>query len=203
MPNSPSSLSPASGTKGGTVLIGGDQAGGHDPARKLVAAAVATAQTTTVASGAVISADGTAGDGGAVIVWSELQTDYAGAISARGAGAGNGGAAETSSHGVLKFTGTVDLTSANAKTGTLLLDPLNLVISNGVTSGAGSAPDFVAGNAASVLNNSDLQTALSTANITVTASGSIGVTQTVTWTSGHSLTLDAGTTLTIGGSGSN
>ena len=121
-----------SGATGGTVLIGGDQAGGSDPARKLVSAPVATAQTTNVAAGAKISADGNHRQGWPVArVWSDNYTSYNGAISARGADDASGGSAEVSSHGVLDFEGTADLLSDTGATGTLLLDPFNVTISTG------------------------------------------------------------------------
>src|ERR1700733_7233334 len=54
----------ASGTRGGTVLIGGDRHGGAIASEKLVAQNVATADSTNIANGARISANGSAGQGG-------------------------------------------------------------------------------------------------------------------------------------------
>ena len=99
----------ADGTTGGTILFGGDRQGGAIAANNFSADPVQNAQHTKVASGAVISANGSAGNGGNIVVWSDETTSFAGAISARGAGSGNGGFAEVSSHGVLDFTGTADL----------------------------------------------------------------------------------------------
>ena len=71
----------ASGTSGGTVLIGGDRAGGSDAALKFLPQAIANAQTTTIEAGATITADGTSGAGGNVVVWSDGTTSFGGAIS--------------------------------------------------------------------------------------------------------------------------
>ena len=194
----------ASGTAGGIVLVGGDQQGGNDPSTKLVSQAVSDAQTTSVAPGALISADGTAGSGGNVVVWSNQNTAYAGAISARGTGAGNGGNAETSG-GVLEYTGAVDLTADNGVTGTLLLDPDNLTISSSATtSGGWNGPNTVYSSpgSGSNLKNSDLVSALNSANVTVktTNGGYIEVDNTVTATGGNNLVLDAQGKLTFGNS---
>ena len=111
----------ASGTSGGTVLIGGDRAGGSDAALKFLPQTVANARTTTIEAGATITADGTSGAGGNVVVWSDGTTSFAGAISTQGA---HGGFIETSGH-VFNFTGG----SVNAgHGGAWLLDPVDLTI---------------------------------------------------------------------------
>ena len=106
----------ASGTSGGTVLIGGDRLGGSDAALKFLPQTIANAQTTTIEAGATITADGTSGAGGNVVVWSDGTTSFGGAISATGL---RGGFIETSGH-VFDFAGG----SVNAGLGgTWLLDP--------------------------------------------------------------------------------
>ncbi|WFU19654.1 MBG domain-containing protein [Bradyrhizobium sp. CB3481] len=111
----------ASGKSGGTVLIGGDRAGGVDATRKFLPQAVANAQTTTIEVGATITADGTSGAGGNVVVWSDGTTSFGGTISARGL---RGGFIETSGH-TFDFAGG----SVNAGVGgTWLLDPVDLTI---------------------------------------------------------------------------
>ncbi|HWD28581.1 MAG TPA: MBG domain-containing protein [Rhizomicrobium sp.] len=186
----------ADGTSGGTILIGGDQAGGSDPARKRVSVPVATAQTTTIASGAQVSADGTV-TGGAVVIWSDIHTDFEGALSARG-GAGDGGFAEVSSHGLLDFLGATDLSSAHGADGDLLLDPHNVTIVSG-TGGTISAGAYTPTVDDSQLGATTLASALASANVTVgtgstgTQAGNITVSAAVNWTGNHSLTLTAGT----------
>ena len=111
----------ASGTSGGTVLIGGDRAGGSDAALKFLPQTIANAQSTTIQAGATIAADGTSGAGGNVVVWSDGTTSFAGAISTQGL---RGGFIETSGH-VFNFTGG----SVNAgRGGAWLLDPVDLTI---------------------------------------------------------------------------
>ena len=75
----------ASGTSGGTVLIGGDRLGGSDAALKFLPQTIANAQSATIEAGATITADGTSGAGGNVVVWSDGTTSFAGAISTQGA----------------------------------------------------------------------------------------------------------------------
>ena len=111
----------ASGTSGGTVLIGGDRAGGSDAALKFLPQTIANAQTTTIEAGATITADGTSGAGGNVVVWSDGTTSFGGAISTQGL---RGGFIETSGH-MFNFTGG----SVNAGSGgAWLLDPVDLTI---------------------------------------------------------------------------
>ena len=51
------------GTKGGTIMIGGDRHGGTDPSLNLSPRPVKNALTTTVEAGARISANGGVGSG--------------------------------------------------------------------------------------------------------------------------------------------
>jgi len=203
----------ADGATGGTILIGGDRYGGNDPAQKLIAETLANAATVTVAAGATLSANGSNGNGGNIVVWSDQHTDYAGSITATGAGngngsAGNGGFAEVSSHGVLDFTGSANLASANGVTGTLLLDPYNITISNGATSGNASATGGDP-SATSVINVGVLVGLLANANVTISTgsstsagadAGDITIASALNWTTPHTLTLTAANDITINGS---
>lgn len=194
----------ASGTQGGTVLIGGDVHGGAIAGDNFVGQKVSTARTTRIASGAQISANASQSKGGNIVIWSNGHTTFAGAISAKGQSAG--GFTEVSSHDLLGFTGRVDLTSAHGTTGTLLLDPENVVITDGTTSnGSIVSGTFTATGDDSILNVADLEAALATANLKVTTGGSSTGTQAgditvlapITWSSGHTLTLDANRSVTI------
>ncbi|CAO3434531.1 MBG domain-containing protein [Azospirillum endophyticum] len=151
-----------SGASGGTLLVGGDYQGGRTAATRYLAEPVATARTVMVEAGAQLRADGTQGDGGRLVVWSDGDTAFAGAVSARSAG--KGGDAEVSGKARLAFTGTADL-RGTAGFGTLLLDPYNLTISDAADSGMSG---FSAGGNDSVLNVNTLQSAASTANLLVT-----------------------------------
>ncbi|MGB3809333.1 MAG: MBG domain-containing protein [Parvibaculum sp.] len=182
----------ANGTKGGTILIGGDQFGGQDASRKFVDYDVANASEVTVASGAEISANGSAAEGGKVVFWSEDFTDYQGAVSTLGAG-NLGGFAEVSSKGALNFLGTAE----TGETGMLLLDPYNLTIVSGTGGGVTS------GSSNSTLGATTLQNLLASNNTVVSTSGggnqsgNITVSSAVNWTSDRSLTLDAHNDITF------
>ena len=177
-------------TGGGRVRIGGDRQGQGDLPR---------AQQVSVDNASVIRADATRrGDGGDIVLWSEGRTDFAGRISARGgAEGGRGGEAEVSSRGVLNYTGWTDLRAPLGAWGTLLLDPYNITISNGVqTTGAG----FTATTDNSVINAGTLVTALGGANVVVstgltgsagTQAGNITLEVPLTWSGASNLTLQA------------
>jgi hypothetical protein len=153
-----------------------------------------------VEAGATVRADaGERGSGGDIIVWADGTTRYEGAISARGGSeGGDGGFAEVSGKQVLDFQGTVDLTADQGKTGTLLLDPLNVTIStdtdnNEIESGGTFEPT----GSPSVINVNTLATALGSSNVVVTTDstkseeGDITVEDTVQWFGTNTLTLQA------------
>lgn len=186
----------ASGTRGGTVLIGGDVHGGAIASDNFVKRNVATAKITNVAKGARISANASRSTGGNVVIWSDGRTTFQGQISAKGQTAG--GFAEVSSRDLLGFEGDADLTSATGGTGTLLLDPYNVTISSSATRGGSiSGGVFKPSANSSVLNVSTLENALKSANVDVTTgtsgtqSGDITVSSAITWASDKTLTLNA------------
>ncbi len=111
-------------TGGGEILVGGDYQGVGD---------TPTASQTFVGPDAILQADAAAsGDGGKIIVWADEATRFYGQASARGGEeSGDGGFVEISGKHHLKFEGEVDTTAANGQTGTLLLDPDDIVIHNG------------------------------------------------------------------------
>ena len=154
-------------TGGGLVRIGGDYQGQN--------ANLANAQSTNISG--TISADSSSnGDGGRIIVWADGVTTFTGDLSATGSGSGSGGFAEVSGKNVLNFEGSVDLTSASGVTGSLLLDPTNISISNAGshTSISGSTtlePSAVTG---SVISLSTLNTALGSSNVIIQTSAGGG-----------------------------
>ena len=110
---------------GGEVLIGGNFQG-RGPERN--------AEFTTIGREVAIQADAlTTGDGGRVIVWSDRVTRFYGNISARGGSvSGDGGFAEISGKQHLQFApNSIDLSAPKGLIGELLLDPLDIVISDG------------------------------------------------------------------------
>ena len=190
----------ASGATGGVILIGGDYQGGQDSATKLLPEAVATASTTAVAPGARLVADGSAGDGGHAVVWSDELTTFQGTLSARGAGDGRGGDAEVSGKAVLDFRGRVDLSAAHGAKGTLLLDPYDLTIYDGSSTAVTVPPTISATSEDALLDVAVLRSALDNGNVTVRTSNSAGtgsqtgnivVATPVAWTGDTTLTLSA------------
>ncbi len=200
------SLIDASGATGGTVLVGGDYQGGKTAANNFVSETVSNATRTYLAEGAVIQADGTAGAGGKVVLWSDDTTIFAGAISARAAGAATGGLIETSGHNLL-FGGNfgVSTASESGAAGTWLIDPYNVTISS---SASNNVSVSVAGNPWTVtpttsganINSSTLSSYLSSTNVTVltngagSEAGNITVSAPVSWSAGTTLTLNADAT---------
>jgi filamentous hemagglutinin family protein len=197
-----SSLVYASGaTGGGAIRIGGDFHGASD----------LTSAQTTIDSTSTLNASATpSGDGGTVAVWSDATTNFAGRITATGgASGGDGGSVEVSAnpatHGVLDFTGWADLTAAKGKTGTLLLDPFDIVISTAPDSGGSfMMPNLenidYAPTATSVINTTTLETQLANANVTISTgltgspgadAGNITISSPVRWTTTNALTLTA------------
>ena len=151
----------ASGAAGGGAIAVGYS--GEGASRAIDADNILVSPTST------FKADATeAGNGGSVIFWSNLTTDFMGAATARGGAlSGNGGFLEISSKGEIGFWGLGDASAANGQAGQLLLDPKNIIVSStGSTLPAYNLldPNASAGNlfGASV-------TALSTGTTVVTA----------------------------------
>ncbi|MFZ5698866.1 MAG: beta strand repeat-containing protein [Pseudomonadota bacterium] len=170
---------------GGSVLLGGDYQGANVDVRN--ATAVYLGENTRVSADAILN-----GNGGKLIVWSDEATRVYGALSARGGSeGGDGGFIETSSHNFLDIGPTPDVTAANGRGGTWLIDPRNLTVTASTTAnlaGAGtSASPFQSdgsGNASIAV--SSINTAL-TGGATVvlrTISGSGGSEGDVIWQSG-------------------
>jgi filamentous hemagglutinin family protein len=177
-------------TGGGTINIGGGRQGSGP---------LMHADTVSIDAATTIKADATqSGNGGNVVVWSDLLTTFAGTISAKGgAVSGHGGEAEVSGKALLAYTGFTDLSAAQGGFGTLLLDPYNVTISSAADV---NQSGFTATGNDSVINVTTLQNALAGANVTVstggagsagTQAGDITVANAVSWSSGTTLTLSA------------
>ncbi|WP_320239378.1 filamentous hemagglutinin N-terminal domain-containing protein [Cognatiyoonia sp. IB215182] len=164
---------------GGRIRIGGDFAGAGDLQR---------AETVVVDAATTITSDALdAGDGGRIAVWSDIRTDFAGTISAKGGSAGgDGGFVEVSSAQTLNYTGRTNTTAALGETGTLLLDPTDIII------------DTLAEEEA-------LEADLATTNVTLnTASagaddGNIIISRDIDWTNQTSLILIADNDIVLNG----
>jgi hypothetical protein len=90
------------------------------------------ARTVTVEQGALLDASATqSGNGGTIAIWSEVRTTVAGTLkSMGGAVSGNGGFIETSSKTevALASTAQMNTSASKGKSGTWLLDPIDLTI---------------------------------------------------------------------------
>ncbi|MGL6076736.1 MAG: filamentous hemagglutinin N-terminal domain-containing protein [Fimbriiglobus sp.] len=178
---------------GGTVRIGGDYLGqGTTPA----------AHRVFVGEGASVTARATeAGDGGRIIVWADDINRFFGSLDARGGDLdGNGGFVETSGKRNLDATGDVDTSARHGETGTWLLDPTDITISNAADTGTmlWTGAQFEDTTAtASNLSVTTLQNRLTTNNVIVTTAsglagnGDITVQDPISWSSNNSLTLNA------------
>ena len=180
---------------GGKVMIGGDWGGGKpdtslvtNPSAVLEKYLLPTATTVSVDAATTIDASAkVTGNGGKVILWSEQYTSFGGTILALGGKRfGDGGFAEVSSKGVLNYTGLADLRAPNGKIGTLLLDPQDYTIWDGI----GPTP-----TGSSILNTT-LQTQLASGNVTLSSqagagNGDIFVNAPVVWNAATTLTLSA------------
>jgi len=189
----------ASGDKsGGLVLLGGDYLGGRADKQRVDSSL--NAQNTYVSSGSVIHADAkVTGDGGEVIVWADNFTRFDGTITARG---DNGGFVETSGKNILQVgdSARVDTTGRTGKTGTWLLDPLDLTISAAGDNNVSPTTPFVPNNTGSNLSNATLNAALGTTNVTVKTLGTVGSENgdiifasdaNVDWSTANTLTVQA------------
>src|SRR5712671_7154466 len=196
---------------GGKVMLGGDWAGGN-PTQNLINNAsaklenykIANASTLSVDAATTINASATgSGQGGKVILWSDVQTTFAGTIFARGGlNGGDGGFVEVSSHGVLDFVGTVDNRAPQGAAGTLLLDPMDVTIQasgpDSVSPSSLGPVNILTGTAnSSILTVATLQNALNSSNVIVTTgksgnqAGDITVASNVSWSNSHELSLSA------------
>jgi filamentous hemagglutinin family protein len=153
---------------GGTVLMGGDYQGTGN---------LHQADSTFMGSDARISANAlSSGDGGKVILWSRDSTQFYGGISVSGAGSqGRGGLVETSGH-VLDVNGIVDLSAVSGQGGTWLIDPYNINITKGASSGVSNSSPFTPNaGGSSNLSSATLNASLSEgANILVCTSSGAG-----------------------------
>lgn len=109
---------------GGTLLFGGDYQG---------QGSVQNATDVYIGPGTQTFADAlNSGNGGKVIFWADRRMRFYGIVRGRGGKYfGDGGFVEVSGKEELFFDGAVDTTAANGKTGTLLLDPDNIIIASG------------------------------------------------------------------------
>jgi filamentous hemagglutinin family protein len=122
----------ASGTTGGTIMVGGNFYG-QRPERN--------STTTTVDAGSTLRADGRTGDAGHVVAWSDGTTRFDGMIYARATGeVGSGGVAEVSGKQHVSIGGHAYLHGKTGE-GSFLIDPGSVTIVDGGNTAPGGALD--------------------------------------------------------------
>ena len=173
---------------GGTIRIGGDFHG---------LGTLPTATQTWIDQHSRLNANAlVTGNGGQVVVWADRATRFNGTIQARGGiNGGNGGTVEVSGKDTLIFRGDVDTNAPKGTTGTLLLDPQNIVVVNG----AGAADDAQlndgqilatdGGASTFTLSEQKLESLAGTTNVTLQATNNI----TINNLADNALTFQAGT----------
>jgi filamentous hemagglutinin family protein len=169
-------LSAAGQSGGGTILVGGDYQG---------KGTVPNATSTLVNANSKLNADAiVSGNGGRVVVWADGNTGFAGEISARGgAQSGSGGAVEVSGKQTLAYRGNVDVSAPRGTGGQLLLDPAIVTINAAGGSDIELSDSQIlvgdGGGATYTISGSAVQTALENSNVTIEASTSIDVDDTI------------------------
>jgi filamentous hemagglutinin family protein len=167
-------------------------------------------------SGSIDASAGTQGHGGSVTLLAGLDnaassTTFSGSIAARGGSeGGDGGAVETSgSHLSIADAARVDTTSAHGAKGNWLLDPLDFTIaaSGGDITGAALSTALGSSNVTITTNNSSATCSGATCGSGSAGNGDILVNDSVSWSSGNTLTLSAwnniviNKSITVGGTG--
>ncbi len=166
---------------GGSILIGGDYQG----VNSIDSPSLANAESTFVDKYSKIDAGAkNNGNGGKVIIWADIDTDFRGDIKARGGSqSGDGGFVEVSGKQDLNFVGNVDVDAPNGAIGSVLLDPEDIIINpdddNDETFDVSNLQSIVGGLALSATNsiilnaNLDLQPVRGT--VTFQAGGTVSL----------------------------
>ncbi|KPQ35546.1 MAG: hypothetical protein HLUCCA11_09860 [Phormidesmis priestleyi Ana] len=151
-------LSAESDNDGGLIRIGGDYRGQGD--------IINTTQTSIDSTSRLLANSLSNGDGGNIFVWAEDATTVYGNVQARGGQlSGDGGFVEISGKNQLTLRGSVDLSAPKGKLGNLLLDPQNIVITDG------TAPPNNESN--TYFSSRDIEDLSTSANIELSATGNI------------------------------
>lgn len=178
----------ASGTTGGTIMVGGNFYG-QGPERN--------SSTTTVDAGSTLRADGSTGDAGHVVAWSDGTTRFDGMIYARAQGdVGRGGVAEVSGKEHVSIGGHAYLHGKTGE-GSFLIDPGSVTIVDGGNTAPGGALDTF--NDAWIIDQ--LQTGGATLTISTANSTNAG-TEDLTVDAAADLTYNSAQNLVLNGANS-
>ncbi|MDC8770640.1 YDG domain-containing protein [Roseateles albus] len=168
---SASRIEAAGAQGGGTVLVGGDWQG---------SGAMHQASQVTMDASASIDASAThQGDGGKVVLWSDIHNPNAvtraqGSILAQGgAQGGKGGQVETSGYKLVVDGVRVSTAAPLGVAGDWLLDPYNITIGSSTSGTSYSPPDFTSAATSTILA-SDVSNALTSNNVTIQTGGTAG-----------------------------
>ncbi len=161
-------------TGGGQINIGGGWQG-QDPT-------IRQANATRVEAGARLDASAIqSGNGGEVVVWSDIQkaggmTHVAGDLKARGgATQGDGGRIETSGHWLSTQGATGDANAPNGTAGQWLFDPYNVTITSTATqNNAASSGTWTPSGSTSEIKNTDITALLNAGTSVTVTTGSTG-----------------------------
>ncbi|WP_051989868.1 beta strand repeat-containing protein [Caulobacter sp. AP07] len=164
----------------------------------MTAQGVGTAISSVVANTGTIQARTIGGQAGRILLLADMDTGQArigGVIDASAPAGGDGGFVETSAARVAVADGTqVTTRSTSGRTGTWLIDPHDVTISAGPSSGAGG---LTASADDTVINVTTLTNALANTGVTISTgvggaqAGNITVAAPISWSADTILTLDA------------
>ncbi|MCX6847507.1 MAG: filamentous hemagglutinin N-terminal domain-containing protein [Verrucomicrobia bacterium] len=183
----------ASGAMGGGSIFAGGGAQGLD-------ASMANSTQVEIQQGAILAANAiNSGTGGTTVAFASGQLTFSGTLQARGGvTGGNGGQAELSGKQALiieSLTGRIDLSAPQGISGTLLLDPNDILITNCVAGNTITNPAQ-----ANTLRASDISTWLDTncGNLIIQTdrnatggAGNITLAGLIQWSSATTLTINA------------
>jgi len=177
---------------GGQILIGGNA---HGAGPEQNASYLLVGPDTKISANAI-----TTGDGGKIVLWSNSGTGFYGNIYAHGGAlSGNGGAVEVSGKYGLDFQGYVDAGTTNGIAGTLLLDPMFLIINNTGGSSFTAALASFANNASgtNIITATSIDALAANTNPVLQANSDIIFQSSIAFTNNNTLTATAGRSILI------
>jgi len=182
---------------GGTIQVGGSWQNSDPLVRQSL--------TTRVDSGAELIADALrGGDGGEVVVWSDVRssnssTSVAGTLSASARGvSGSGGRIETSGFSLVTEGISVEASSVRGASGTWLLDPYNITISSATSNASATGGTYTATGGSATINVSDIATALASGtSVTISTAGAGSDAGDILWNGSLDVSLNSSVSLIL------